>query len=195
MTVDHVETLGNNFYQVSAYLDGIFEVDELFKCVFKNYTVENMEMNSFFSKKSHIAVDNIHTSQSDAVDETFLRFDLLVFNILITEEDLKLEQFSMFDEIFNYFDSNELRHQLTEVEECGILIDKNMKNDQGTTSPSATDNTTTEDISHTTHIGGINDDSTTSTIETDIDSNKAELTEGSFICDLLFLSKHKFITN
>lgn len=199
LTVDHVEDLGKNFYHVYAFLNGTFEVDELFKCVFKNYTVENMAMNLFFSESSRIAVDNIHSGTSDAENQTLLMFDLLVVNIIITEEDLELNEFTMFDEIFNHFNSDEFRYQLTSVEECKSLIENNMKNDQETTSTSSaattTDNTTTEGVSDTTHIGGINDDSMTSTTEIDSDSNKSELTEGSFICDLLFLWKHKFIVN
>lgn len=185
--VTRVQPLGGNFYRLHADILEKFEVDELFKCAFKNYTAENFEFNTFFSNQSKIAIDNITENPPFLSNETHVSFDLVVFNIDILESDLRLERYiTVFDEIFRLFDVNEFRGKLYSIEECQSLIKKSMTND--TTAAPTADNTATADttVSDTTHFNGINDDSATHSIESDSDVNKTEeLTEGS-CCDLLF---------
>lgn len=175
--VTHVSPLGSNFYRIKAEIYAKFVVDELFKCVFKNYTSENLEFNTFFSDESKIFVDNIHEDPTVESNETHLTFDLLVFNIEILQEDIQLaNNRTMFDEIFTLFDADEFRQKLYSIDECRSLITRSMRND-----PAVSNLDNSESGSNATHFDGINDDSATHTIESDSDNvNRAKLTEGLY---------------
>jgi hypothetical protein len=116
LVVNEVERIFDNIYWVEAYMHSdINEIDDKLLNCFKNYSEHNFAQNSFFDDNAKISISNLDAEVEyipKSMRVIIFTFELTAENIDINEEDLKLNGWTMFDEIFKYFDINEFKEDL-----------------------------------------------------------------------------------
>lgn len=73
------------------------------KRTFKRYVEDMYELYPVFSE-SHIFIDIINATSNSFGNETVFYFYLKTFNMEITDDDLNINNLTIFDDIFEYFD-------------------------------------------------------------------------------------------
>lgn len=101
LLVNIVEQLNQNEFVVEAYLVKSFNDTDEFRERFKSYIESTYSFNQLFPD-TKITVKLINAT--DKGNETLICFHLKTFNIVISDSDLTLESYSIFDQIFDNFD-------------------------------------------------------------------------------------------
>lgn len=142
--VNHVERRGENEFAIQAFLMKLFNDTDEFKDRFKSYVESSYELDKLFDD-SKITVNLINATASEFNNETLIWFELKTDNINVTDDDMNLFNYSIFDELFENFDVFELEAPTNEdelVNEVKIILEAETEM-KALTEPTMTETTTT----------------------------------------------------
>lgn len=184
--VDAADRLSENIYSIEAYMKRTFEIDENFVKCFKIYSEHIFMQNDYFNESSEISIDHIYARiEREQIGEfwTIFNFTLTTFDILITEKDLELNNFTTFDEIFKFFDGNEFEGEIMKINNPDWKEIESTSTDSINYEDSTATETTT-DVYSTSTAEGI--ESTTFFIDNDSEVEESILSEGSSHFSLIY---------